>query len=250
METRAQGDVTIAVLSDIHQAGPAERARGEDYEFCTIANPMLRAVARAYRHLIWMRHPLDQGRQLDRFLAEIGPVDYVVANGDYACDTAYVGVSDPGSFQSAQECLGKLRAKFGDRARFTIGDHELGKLTLFGGKGGMQLASWRCATQQLGLQPFWKLAIGRYLLLGVASPLIALPANQADVPPADWPEWQLLREAHLAEIRAAFDALQPGQRVLCSVTTPRRCRFCGTRTRCAAACRRWNKPSSGTCTRG
>ena len=47
----------------------------------------------------------------------------------------------------------------------------------------MRLASWHCATQQLGLQPFWKLAIGRYLLLGVASPLIALPANRADVPP-------------------------------------------------------------------
>jgi len=214
METRAQEDVTIAILSDIHHSGPAERARGEDYEFRAIANPLLRAVARAYRHWIWMRHPLDQGRQLDRFLAEIGPVDYVVANGDYACDTAFVGVSDPGSFQSAQECLGKLRAKFGDRVRFTIGDHELGKLTLFGGKGGMQLASWRCATQQLGLQPFWKLAIGRYLLLGVASPLIALPANQTDVPPEEWPDWQPLREAHLAEIRAAFDALLPKQRVL------------------------------------
>ena len=29
METRAQGDVTIAILSDIHHSGPAERARGE-----------------------------------------------------------------------------------------------------------------------------------------------------------------------------------------------------------------------------
>jgi hypothetical protein len=250
METRAQGDVTIAILSDIHQAGPAERARGEDYEFRTIANPLLRAVARAYRHLIWMRHPLDQGRQLDRFLAEIGPVDYVVANGDYACDTAYVGVSDPGSFQSAQECLGKLRAKFGDRARFTIGDHELGKLTLFGGKGGMQLASWQCVTQQLGLQPFWKLAIGRYLLLGVASPLIALPANQADVPPAEWPEWQPLREATSLKSAPPLMRSNRSNVCCCSVTTPRRCRFCGARKRCAAGCRRWNRPSSGICTRG
>jgi hypothetical protein len=214
METRAQGDVTIAILSDIHYAGSAERARGEDYEYRTIANPLLRAVTRAYRHLIWMRHPLDQGRQLDRFLAETGPLDYLVANGDYPCDSGSVGVSDPASFQSAQECLGKLRAKFGDRARFTIGDHELGKLTLVGGKGGMRLASWHCATQQLGLQPLWKLAIGRCLLLGVASPLIALPANQPDALPDEWPEWQRLRETHLAEIRAAFDALQPDQRVL------------------------------------
>jgi hypothetical protein len=210
----APGEINVAILSDIHHAGPIEQARGEDYEFRLIANPRLRVVARAYRHWIWLRHPLDQGRQLDRFLAEIGPVDYVVANGDYPCDTAYGGLSDPGSFQSAQECLGKLRARFGDRVRFTLGDHDLGKLSLFGGRGGMRLASWQGATQQLGLQPFWQLPIGRYLLLGVASPLIALPANQADVPPDEWPHWQPLREAHLAEIRAAFDALAPDQRVL------------------------------------
>src|ERR1039458_8830403 len=89
METRTPGDVTIAILSDIHYAGPAERAGGEDYEFRTIANPLLRVVARAYRHLIWMRHPLDQGQQLDRFLAETGPLDYLVANGDYPCDTGF-----------------------------------------------------------------------------------------------------------------------------------------------------------------
>jgi hypothetical protein len=214
MDTRAPGEVTVAILSDIHCAGPAERARGEDYEFRAIANPLLRTVARIYRHWIWMRHPLDQGRQLDRFLAEIGPADYLVANGDYSCDTAFVGTSDPASFQSTQECLGRLRSKFGDRARFVFGDHELGKLTLFGAEGGMRLASWHCATRRLGLQPFWKLSIGRYQLMGVSSPLIALPANRADVPPAEWPAWQSLREAHLAEIRAAFDALQPEQRVI------------------------------------
>lgn len=214
MDTRASGDMTVAILSDIHYAGPAERARGEDYELRVIANPLLRAMARSYRHLVWMRHPLEQGRQLDRFLADVPPVDVLVANGDYSCDSHFVGVSDPAAFQSAQECLGKLRSKFGDRAWFTVGDHELGKLTLFGGKGGMRLASWHCATQQLGLKPFWQLAVGRYLLVGVASPLIALPACRPDVLPEEWPEWLQLREAHLAEIRAAFDALRPEQRVL------------------------------------
>ena len=206
--------MTVAILSDIHYAGSAESARGEDYELRVIANPLLRAIARVYRHLVWMRHPLDQGRLLDRFLAEVPPVDYVVANGDYSCDTGFVGVSDPAAFQSAQECLGKLRAKFGDRTRFTFGDHELGKLSMFGGEGGMRLASWHCSTRQLGLQPLWKFAIGCYVLIGVSSPLIALPAYQADTLPEEWPEWQQLREMHLAQIRAAFDALQPEQHVL------------------------------------
>ncbi len=227
METRISGDKTVAILSDIHYAGSAEHACGEDYELRIIANPLLRAIACAYRHLVWMRHPLDQGRQLDRFLAEVQPVDYLVGNGDYSCDSGFVGVSDPAAFQSAQECLDKLRAKFGDRARFTFGDHELGKLPLFGGKGGMRLASWHCATRQLGLKPFWKFAIGRYLLIGVSSPLIALPANRPDVLPEEWPEWQRLREAHLAEIRAAFDALQPDQRVLLFCHDPTALPFLG-----------------------
>ena len=194
METRAPDVVTIAILSDIHYAGTAERACGNDYEFRTIANPLFRALVHAFRHFIWMRHPLDQAPQLDRCLAEIGPVDYLVANGDYICDTGFVGV--------------------GDRVRLTLGDHDLGKLTFFGVNGGMRLASWHCATEQLGLSALWKLSLGRYLLLGVASPLIALPANRADALPDEWPEWQRLRETHLAEIRAVFDALQPDQRVL------------------------------------
>jgi hypothetical protein len=207
-------DITLAILTDIHYAGPAEQARGEDYEFRIIAHPLLRAFAQTYRHLVWMRHPLQQGRQLDRFLREVPAVDYAIVNGDYSCDSAFVGVSDPASLESAEECLGKLRAKFGDRARFTFGDHDLGKLTLFGGKGGMRLASWQAATQKLSLEPFWKLSLGNYLLIGITSTLVALPACQPDTLPDEWPEWQRLRETHLAEIRAAFDSLQPAQRVL------------------------------------
>lgn len=210
----ASGEVIVAILSDIHYAGPAERARGNDYELRAIANPLRRSTVRIYRHLIWMRRPLEQGPQLDRFLTEVGPADYVVGNGDYSCDTGFVGVSDPAAAESTQECLGKLRAQFGESVRFVIGDHELGKLTFFGTVGGLRLASWRSATETLGLQPYWQLAVGQYRLMGVTSPLIALPANRPDALAEEWPEWLRLREAHLAEIRAAFDALAPDQRVI------------------------------------
>lgn len=214
MATSIPDRMTIAVLSDIHYAGAAERARGEDFELRTIGNPLLRALVQFYRHFIWLRHPLNQAPQLDRFLKEIAPVDFVVANGDYSCDSGFVGVSDPAAFQSAQECLGKLRAKFGDRIRFTLGDHEPGKLSLIGGNGGMRLASWRQATESLGLQPFWNLNLGNYLLMGVSSSLIALPANQPDTLSEEWPEWLKLRAAHLAEICATFDSLKSDQRVI------------------------------------
>src|SRR6266567_4071001 len=107
----------LAILSDIHYAGAAEQARGDDYEFTGIHNPLLRAAFRAYRHFIWMRHPLHQSGQLDRFLGEVGDVDFVVANGDYSCSTAFVGLADDASLQSAVECIGKLRAQFGERLR-------------------------------------------------------------------------------------------------------------------------------------
>ena len=214
MEASISARVTVAVLSDVHYAAAGEQARGNDYELRSISHPLLRLLARIFRHIIWMRAPLNQGPQLVRFLQTIGPVDYVVANGDFSCDSGFVGVSDPATLQSAQECLGKLRARFGDRIHFTIGDHELGKLTLIGGRGGMRLASWVGSTKVLGLKPFWQLTVGNYLLLGVASPLIALPANQPDTLPEEWADWSKLRAEHLAEIRATFDALKPEQRVL------------------------------------
>lgn len=208
------GPVKLIILSDIHFAGPAEQARGNDYELRTITNPAARCFARLFRHYVWMRNPLERGRMLDRFLAEAGPADHVIVNGDYSCNSAFIGLSDPPSLASAQECCGRLREKFGDRIHFTFGDHELGKITMFSGLGGMRLESWHACVNQLGLKRFWQIDIGKYALIGVASPLLALPANQADTLPAEWPEWQRLREEHLAEIRAAFDALTPDRRIL------------------------------------
>ncbi len=104
--------------------------------------------------------------------------------------------------------------------------------------------------RQLGLKPFWKFAIGRYLLIGVSSPLIALPANQPDTLPEEWPEWQQLREAHLAEIRAAFDDLQSGAARVAVLPRPDGVAVSGrVKNQCAAGCPKWNKRFSDICTR-
>ena len=204
----------IAILSDIHYAGPIEQARGDDYEFQAIPNPLLRAFARLYRNLIWLRQPLQQGWRLDRFLAGCGTPDHVIANGDYCCDTQFVGVCEAGAYESAALCLGKLRAKFGNRLCATLGDHELGKLHLFGAPSGMRLESWRRATGPLGLPSFWRLDLGNWVLLGVTSTLVALPTFEKDMLPEERTEWLRLRTEHLEQIRSAFASLQSGQRVL------------------------------------
>lgn len=204
----------VAVVSDIHYASAAEQARGDDYEYRDIHPALLRAAFRLYRHTVWMRHPLRHNAQLDRMLASVGPVDLVVANGDYTCGTAYVGVSDEAAMQSVREVVGRLRERFGERLRLVLGDHELGKLNVSGGKGGLRLESWRRCVGELGLQPFWQETRGDCVLMGVVSTLIALPVFEADMLPEERPQWERLRAEHLGAIRSAFAALSPRARVL------------------------------------
>ena len=206
--------VKIAVLSDIHYAGPREQAEGDDYETRVIANPFLRFALRLYREHVWLRYPLRQNRQLDRFLAAVPAVDYVIANGDYSCNTSAVGLSDDAAMESAQLCIGQLRNKFGERLRLNFGDHELGKLRLMGTRGGLRLKSWERGLAELAIQPFWRIDLGSYVLFNCVSTLVALPVFDHDMLPDERAPWLTLRQQHLAELRAAFASLQSHQRVL------------------------------------
>jgi len=205
---------SVAILSDIHYASAPEQARGPDYEFRGISNPLVRGLVRFHRHFIWQREPLQQNHLLDRFVDQADGNDYVIANGDLCCNTAFVGVSDDAAFQSARECLDKLRQKFAPNFQATFGDHELGKISFVGGRGGMRLTSWRRAQEELGLSGFWKVEIGNYLLVGVVSSLVAFPVFEADTLTEERPEWLQLRADHLREISSAFSALRSEQRVL------------------------------------
>jgi hypothetical protein len=205
---------TLGILSDIHYASAPEQARGDDYEYRDLRNPLLRSFLMLTRRFIWQRSPLRQNHLLQAFLRQAGPLDFVVANGDYSCDSSFVGVSDDAACQSARECLALLRERFGPNLRANFGDHELGKLSFFGTQGGMRLASWLRATRELELLPFWQKALGNYVLMGIVSSLVALPMFEPDMLPEERPEWERLRAGHIAEIRGAFAALQPAQRVL------------------------------------
>lgn len=206
--------VTLAIVSDIHYASAAEQARGEEYEFVGIPNPLLRFLVRLYRHVFWLRQPMRHNDLLDRFIAESVGAEYVIANGDYSCDSAFVGVSDDAACQSVREGLGKLRQKFGARLHANFGDHELGKISFFGGQGGMRLSSFHRAQDDLGLQPFWQFNFGRYVCIGLVSSLVALPVFEPDTLVAERAEWTKLRDSHLSALRRAFAALSSEQKVL------------------------------------
>src|SRR5206468_4023429 len=64
----------VLVVSDIHYASDAEKARGPT-EARAIENPLLRALVKAFRHFIWMRNPYAHNSLLDQFLAHPGPAD-------------------------------------------------------------------------------------------------------------------------------------------------------------------------------
>ena len=205
---------TVLVVSDIHYACSAERAR-ECYETCHISSRVLRTLLRLYRHFIWLRDPTGQNYLLRNFLEAVGTADdVVVANGDFSCDTAFVGVSDDAACRSAGECLAALARQFGNRLETVIGDHELGKLSMFGGVGGLRLSSWMRAREELGLKAFWQRRVGNYRLIGVTSTLLAFPVYEPEALPAERAQWYELREAHLREIREAFGSLGATERVI------------------------------------
>ena len=206
--------IVIGVVSDVHYAGDAEQARGDDYELRAVRNPVLRRLLTLYRHFIWLRHPLKHNHLLDSCMDALGDADWIVANGDYSCDSGFIGVSDPAARASANECLGRLCGRFGNRLRANLGDHELGKLSLVGQNGGMRLESYRRAVEELELAPFWKLDCGSYLLLGVTSSLIALPLFAADTLPEERSTWEELRAVQMDNIRQAFAGVTRNQRLI------------------------------------
>jgi hypothetical protein len=205
--------IKIIIASDIHYAGPKEKAR-QGFEADAIRNPLTRQLAMAYRHLIWLSEPLAHSGMLDRLIEAVGQPDFTIVNGDYSCDSAFTGVADDGAYESAAICLAKLRHKFGRNLAATMGDHELGKLSLFGGQGGLRLSAYLHCLGGLALQPFWQLEFGRYLMVGVASSIIALPVLEKEALPEEISAWRTIREEHLRQIEACFAAVKPEQKIL------------------------------------
>lgn len=204
----------LVVASDIHYAGPREQAR-RDYESRAVGNPVLRTALSLYRRYIWLRDPQSHSYMLDRFL-EAAPkeVDLAVVNGDYTCDSGFVGLCDEAAAESARICFARLRERFADRLALTWGDHELGKFSLLGGAGGLRLASYQRLRQEFGLEPFWRHDLGRWVCLGICSTLVALPVFAPETPPDERPHWEELRREHLAAIAAACRRTSPDQRLL------------------------------------
>jgi hypothetical protein len=220
------GSHRVVIVSDLHYAGEAEQAR-RNYEARVIRRWWERLVVFGWRHVIWLKDPLAHNHNLERFCAQAGEADLVVANGDYSCDSAFIGVSDEAAFASARQVVVRLRDAFAGRLALVMGDHELGKVSLFGQAGGLRLASWERATRELAIEPFWRRELGPWVLFGVTSTLLALPVYESESLPEERAGWWRLREQHLDCVRAAFAGLHPGQHVVLFCHDPSALPFLG-----------------------
>jgi len=209
----------VTVFSDIHFAGPEERQR-HGFEIRAIGNPALRLMAHVWRDWFWLRDPLGAHDCLGRLIAASPDPELLVANGDFTVDTAFVGVSDDAALASASEALSTLRTAYGSRLLATIGDHELGKTSLFGGAGGLRLESWRRCADRLGLEAVWRRDLGPWSLIGIASTPVAFPVFEPESPPEERPAWQAIRKDLLDRLEQSLDDLGPDRRWLLFVHDP------------------------------
>lgn len=216
----------LLVVSDPHWAGPRERLR-RGHERAAIRNPFLRAAAAVWRRGFWLADPLAHNHRLDRILEREAEADFAVANGDYTVDTAFVGISDDASCESAAACVDRLRSAFGHRLRLTVGDHDLGKHSLFGGKGGPRLESWRRLGPRLGIEPVWRHDLGRVSLVGVPSTPLALETFRSELLPAESVGWEAVRRQVLDAVRHVLAGIPTTNRVILFCHDPTALPFLG-----------------------
>src|SRR4051812_34195023 len=205
--------IRLLICSDIHYASDAEKQR-INYELNAIPNPIQRLAVRFYRHFFWLRDPFAHNELIEQVLMPRIEPDWAIANGDYSCDSAFIGVADPAARQSARECLTKLRGRFGERFSAVFGDHELGKMSLCSGQGGLRLESLRAALDELALETIWTKRVGKYVLIAVTSSLAAMPVYQAETLENERGQWLESARLHVQAISAAFNTLRDDDKVL------------------------------------
>lgn len=208
----------LLVVSDLHLAGPAEQAR-RGFETKAIGNPALRLLVRAWRRW-WLHDPMAHNHRLDRLIEANPNPDGVVANGDFTVDSAFIGVSDDAALESARLALDRLRQAYGPRLLATIGDHELGKQSLFGGVGGLRLESWHRCQRELGMESVWRRDFGPWVLIGIASSPVALPVFEPELLPGERSGWKEVQTQMWTRLRETFAGVERRQRIILFVHDP------------------------------
>ena len=203
----------ILIVSDIHYACDREKAR-VDFRTAGISNPLTRFLVGTWSDWLWEGDPFARNDAFERFLARDFYADLVVANGDYTADTAFIGIADSAAHESALHVMTQLEQRFGKQLKGIIGDHELGKISPDGGRGGMRLDALHASHNLPAVSSQWSQHTERLSLIGVNSTLIALPVLERDMLPSEKQDWLRHSAEHIDWIRSTFENLPSEQRIV------------------------------------
>ncbi|HTI71947.1 MAG TPA: metallophosphoesterase [Candidatus Limnocylindria bacterium] len=209
----------VLIVSDLHYASEGEKARANNDWRAAPTLPQ-KIITRTWGHYFWLRDPFGHNHRLSEIVEKHPAPDWVVVNGDYTVDTAFVGVSDGAAFASASQCLMDLRKAWPRKLLLNIGDHDLGKKSLFGGIGGLRLKSLQRMVGPLDVPLAWVQDIGHFRLIGLASSVAALAVFREEILPAEYSGWEDAHHQLLSSVREAFLSASPKQRILLFVHDP------------------------------
>ena len=210
----------IAVVSDLHVAGPGEHAETREsvrllgHGEGSVRRRFRRGLNR-FRDRFWHWQPESRAACFVQALQHIynyNP-DYLVANGDYAGDHSGMGLSDDHTYESVNHVVSLIREIFPERSRFNFGDHDIGKYNTVRRQGGIRLRSLERGLE-LGLESFWEIAHDNVLLIGVNSSLLTLELYLPEALPEEVDDWASRREAHVQQIVERFRGIEDGHRVI------------------------------------
>lgn len=222
-----KGRGRLLVVSDLHRAGPGERQR-RGFDERVVRGRMARVLSRWYRRHVWLADPMAHNHLLGEILRREAGSAWVVANGDFTLDTAFVGVSDDAALESAAEALAELRSMPGAAVRGVLGDHDLGKKSLVGDAGGPRWRSLERCESELGLPRLWHEDFPGWRWVGVTSTLLAWPVFRPEAPAGEWDRWDRAHREHLGAVEALFsEAAADGRRLVLFCHDPTALPFLG-----------------------
>lgn len=203
------------IFSDVHYAGPSETRRG--LAEAKINAPIhQKAFVSFYRNFLWLADPIYHAKRFHQLIGQINHLrpNEIIYLGDLTMDTAFVGLSDPASLESAKEFIDICHSNFQSPMNWVMGDHELGKTSIIGKIGGPRIDSLSKWTDELNMPMHWISKWNRWTIISLCSTLAAFPVYAPEFLPNEQSKWEAAQKQHLDWIKSTFSKIAPDERIV------------------------------------
>lgn len=203
------------LFGDVHYAGPQESARGLTETEIDVSL-LQKSMVMFYRKFLWLADPIAHAHQFGRLLEkmELIKADEAICLGDLSMDTAFVGLSDPATLESAKAMMAMATESLSAPLTWLMGDHELGKTSMIGKRGGPRIKSLQLWEKNLGLPVHWHYSWEGWRFIGVCSTLAGYQVYAPEFPEPERDEWDRAEANHRQWMRETFTSVQPDERII------------------------------------